>query len=58
MLADSKLLKSDSLTSVRLARCNISCEGVTHLAKALEGVGEEYCNGGHLAINRGSVLPV
>jgi len=38
--ADSKLLKCEGLSSVRMIRCNITCEGVTRLAKAIEGIGE------------------
>ena len=39
-LAESKLLQSDSLGTLRLAQCGISCEGACRLARALEAVGE------------------
>ena len=50
VLAEGKLLRCDRLSSVRLVQCNVTCEGVTCLAKAFEGVGER-------AILRGAVSP-
>eukprot|EP00798_Chlamydomonas_sp_ICE-L_P031870 gene31870-7078_t len=38
-LAESKMLLNDRLGSLTLSSCDISCEGVCRLAKALESVG-------------------
>lgn len=50
-LSESSLLQGEVLSSLRLARCSISDEGVCKLAKVLEAVGRWW--GWHMGMKLG-----